>query len=177
MSEKLIDTTKIWLDVKSVAKLKGVTTRAIRIAVRQQKYISKTEDVRGGKSYKICLSSLEPEIQSKYLNEYYSSVVMEEANTLPEIIKPTQEKIIPEAMKRVALARMDLLELWQNYRKGETSREQASKEFLELYNTGELYRELFETLGSTSIGTIYRWRAKLSGTSDWTRLVPEYQYK
>lgn len=78
MSEKLIDATKIWLDVNTVANLKGVTRRAVRLAIRQKKYIAITEDIRGGKSYKVCLSSLEPEIQSKYLNEYYNSIVYEE---------------------------------------------------------------------------------------------------
>lgn len=105
MSDKLIDTTKIWLDVKTVAQLKGVTDRAIRLALRQQKYISKTEDIRGGKVYKICLSSLEPELQNKYLNDYYNALAFENLENLSaEIIKPTQEKIIPENMKRIALA-------------------------------------------------------------------------
>ena len=178
MSEKLIDTTKIWLDVKTIAQLKGVTTRAIRIAIRQQKYISKTEGIRGGKSYKICLSSLEPELQNKYLNEYYNALAFENLENLPDtILHPVQEKIIPESMKKVALARMDLLNLWQEYKKGKKNKQQASKEFLNLYNTGEFYKDIYQTLGSTSIGTIYRWKARLAGTADWTRLVPDYNFK
>jgi len=177
MKNKLIDATQIWLDVKTVAQLKGVTVRAIRLAIKQQKYICKTEDIRGGKSYKICLGSLETELQNKYFNEYYNSLAFEDKEKLPEIIQPTQERIIPEHMKRIALARMDLLNLWQEYKKGKKNRQQASKEFLELYNTGEYYKELFEVLGKTSIGTIYRWRSKLKDTSDWTRLVPDYNYK
>ncbi len=178
MTEKLIDTTKIWLDVKTVAKLKGVTTRAIRIAIRQKKFITKTEDILGGKSYKICLSSLDTELQNKYLNEYYRAIAFENIETLPvQITQPVQEKIIPEAMKKIALARIDLINLWQEYKKGKKNKQQAGKEFFDLYNTGEFYKDIYQTLGSTSIGTIYRWKAKLSGTSDWTRLVPEYNFK
>jgi hypothetical protein len=32
---KILDTAKVWLDVKTVAKLKGVTERAVRLAIRQ----------------------------------------------------------------------------------------------------------------------------------------------
>lgn len=42
MVEKTIDTTNIWLDVKMVAELKGITERAIRLALRNSnKYIFK----------------------------------------------------------------------------------------------------------------------------------------
>jgi len=178
MLEKTVDTTKIWLDVKSVAGLKGITERAVRLSLRNSnKYIFKTEDIRGGKAYKICLSSLEPELQTKFLNEYYQALVLEEIEIAPLNIQPTQEKIIPENMKRIALARLDLLKLWKTHIKGKKNKTLASEEFLQLYNTGEFYKEIFETLGSTSIGSLYRWKAKLSGTSDWTKLVPDYVYK
>jgi len=178
MLEKTIDTTKIWLDVKSVAGLKGVTERAVRLALRNSnKYIFKTEDVRGGKTYKICLSSLEAELQTKFLNEYYQALVLEENETVDLDIQPTKEKIIPENMKRIALARLDLLKLWKEYIKGKTNKRKANEEFLQLYNTGEFYKDIFKVLKTTSIGSLYRWKAKLAGTSDWARLVPEYQFK
>ncbi|MEI8389813.1 MAG: transposase family protein [bacterium] len=178
MLEKTIDTTKIWLDVKSVAGLKGVTERAVRLALRNSnKYIFKTEDVRGGKTYKICLSSLEAELQTKFLNEYYQALVLEENETVDLDIQPTKEKIIPESMKRIALARLDLLKLWKEYIKGKTNKCKANEEFLQLYNTGEFYKDIFEVLKTTSIGSLYRWKAKLAGTTDWTRLVPDYQFK
>ncbi len=178
MADKVIDTANIWLDVKAVAELKGITERAVRLALRQtNKYIFKTQDIRGGKAYKICLSSLEPELQTKYLNEYYHALVLEETETVDLDIQPTQEKIIPENMKRIALARLDLLKLRNEYTKGKANKSQANEEFLQLYNTGEFYKEIFEILNTTSIGSLYRWKAKLAGTSDWTRLVPDYQFK
>ena len=158
-----------------MADLKGITERAIRLSIRQNKYIAKTEDIRGGKSYLICLNSIEPELQSKYINEYYKALVFDETQDFE--LQPVQEKIIPENMKKIALARLDLLKLWQEYKKGKKNKREANDEFLKLYNTGEFHKNLFEILSTTSIGSLYRWKSKLAGTSDWTRLVPDYQYK
>ena len=178
MADKILDTSNVWLDVKCVAELKGVTERAIRLSLRHSnKYISKTENIRGGKLYKICLSSLEPELQTKYLNEYYNALVLEETQNNNLEILPVQEKIIPEKMKRIALARMDLIKLWKEYIRGKANKRKANEEFLQLYNTGEFYKEVFKVLNTTSIGSLYRWKSKLAGTSDWTKLVPEYQFK
>ena len=49
-------------------------------------------------------------------------------------------------------------------------------QFLELYNTGILHEEIFKTIGKTSIGSLYRWRALLNYNSDWTALVGQYKY-
>jgi len=173
----ILDTSKVFIDVKTLAEFKGVTERAIRIAIRKDKYIAKTENVRGGKSYRICLSSVEPEIQSKYMNDYYKALVLEETQDIKLCLEPIQEKIIPENMKKIALARLDFLKLWKDYKKGNKNKKQRGNEFLSLYNTGEFHKNIFEIIGTTSIGSIYRWKAKLAGTSDWTRLVPDYQYK
>jgi len=155
MADKILDTTKVWLDVKTVAELKGITERAVRLSLRQQnKYKFETEDIRGGKSYKICLSSLEPELQTKFLNEYYKALVLEETEEIDLNIQPVQEKIIPESMKRVALARLDLLKLWKEYIKEKTNKSQANEEFLQLYNTGEFYKDIFEILKTTSMRNI-----------------------
>lgn len=160
MNDRILDTTKVWLDVKTVAELKGITERAVRLSLKQQnKYRFETEDIRGGKTYKICLSSLESELQTKFLNEYYQALVLEETQTVDLDIQPVQEKIIPESMKRIALARLDLLKLWKDYIEGKTKNElsashnksQANEEFLQLYNTREFYKDIFEIIGTTSI--------------------------
>ena len=63
-----IQTENTWLDVETVAKLKGITKRAIRLSI--QKYEYKVENIRGGKTYKIKLSSLPEDLQIKYIQEY-----------------------------------------------------------------------------------------------------------
>ena len=40
--DKILDTSKVFIDVKTLAGLKGVTERAVRLAIRQNKYIAKT---------------------------------------------------------------------------------------------------------------------------------------
>ena len=54
----ILNVQDCWLDTNIVAELKGITERAVRLSLRKKKYIFKTYDTRGGKSYKILLSSL-----------------------------------------------------------------------------------------------------------------------
>ena len=64
-----------WIDVKTVAEIKGVTPRAIRLALPKSKYIFRETDTQGGKSYEILLSSLEPKLQEIYKDTYYKNIV------------------------------------------------------------------------------------------------------
>ena len=116
MSNNILNVKDCWLTTDVVAELKSITERAVRLALRKGKHISKTYNTRGGKSYKVLLSSLEPEIQQKYLDQYYKELVLSEAQQ--ELVKaePRQERIIPEHIKKIALARLDLLKL--NFSKG-----------------------------------------------------------
>lgn len=60
-----IETDKTWIDVETVAKLKDVTKRAVRLALNSGKYEFKVEKNRGGRTYKIKLSTLEEDLQIK----------------------------------------------------------------------------------------------------------------
>lgn len=171
-----IDLSSLWIDVKTLSELKKVTQRAIRLAIRQKKYIAKAENAKGGKGYQICLSSVEPELQTRYIKEYYNSDILTQSEELNLPVNPVQEKIVPENMKRIALARLDLIHLWQKAVKEGKSRVRAGTDFINLYNTGEYYRNIFDVLGKVSLGTLYRWRADLGNTNDWIRLVPQYHY-
>ncbi len=46
----------------------------MRLALNQNKYEYKVENIRGGKTYKIKLSTLEKEFQLKYFQEYYDGL-------------------------------------------------------------------------------------------------------
>ena len=50
-----IQTDNTWLDVETVAKLKKITKRGVRLALNQDKYEYKIENIKGGKTYKIKL--------------------------------------------------------------------------------------------------------------------------
>lgn len=177
-NNNILNVQDCWLTTDVVAELKGVTERAVRLAIRKKKYISKAYNTRGGKSYKILLSSLEPQLQQKYLDEYYKDLVLSDSQKEQAQAEPRQEKIIPEHIKKIALARLDLLKLWDRFRRERGTVGPANKDFLQLYNTGEFHSNIFQTIGKVSIGTLYRWKQAL-GTftcDDWTRLIPEYNY-
>lgn len=177
-----IDTKEVWIDVETVAKLKDITKRAVRLSLSNDKYEYKVETVKGGKTYKIKLSSLEENFQVKYIEEYYNDFKTID-NEIIELsnFNIKQEKLISESQKKIALAKYDLISCWLNYRKDFKKQKFATdtnpdKQFLELYNTGILHKEIFKTLGKTSIGSLYRWRALLTYNSDWTTLVGQYKY-
>ncbi|MBR1681123.1 hypothetical protein IJ707_04965, partial [bacterium] len=145
-----INNNDIWIDVETLAKLKNITRRAVRLALNQNKYEYKVENIRGGKTYKIKLSTLEEELQLKYFLEYYDdykncdNAVIELSN-----LNIKQEKLISENQKKIALAKYDLIYAWLDFRK-EYKRDKLKpdgnipdKEFLQLYNTGMFQEEIF----------------------------------
>lgn len=113
-----INNNDIWIDVETLAKLKNITKRAVRLALNQNKYEYKVENIRGGKTYKIKLSTLEEELQLKYFQEYYedfktpNNEVIELSN-----LNIKQEKLISENQKKIALAKYDLIYAWLDFRK------------------------------------------------------------
>lgn len=80
----------------------------------------------------------------------------------------------PEKSKKVAIARLDLLSQWKEFRKRSTNKLQADYDFVKLHNTSNSH--LFEILGKISRGSLHRWYAMLNGTEDYTKLLPQYKY-
>jgi putative transposase len=163
-----INNDNIWIDVETLAKLKNITRRSVRLALNQNKYEYKIENIRGGKTYKIKLSTLEEDLQLKYFQEYYDDYKTSD-NEVIELsnLNIKQEKLISENQKKIALAKYDLIYAWLDFRKTykrdrlKTGGNIPDKEFLQLYNTGMFLEEIFKTLGKVSIGSLYRWRALL----------------
>lgn len=80
----------------------------------------------------------------------------------------------PEKSKKIALARLDLLNQWKEFRKKSNNKLQADYDFVNLHNTSNSH--LFEILGKISRGTLHRWKNILNGTEDYTKLIPQYKY-
>ena len=80
----------------------------------------------------------------------------------------------PEKSKKIALARLDLINQWKEFRRKSDNKLQADYDFVNLHNTSSGY--LFEILGKISRGTIHRWKNTLNGTEDYTKLIPQYRY-
>ena len=178
-----IKTEEIWIDVEIVARLKGITKRAVRLSLNNDKYEWKTENCRGGHLYKIRLSTLEVEYQKKYIEEYLEEIKSADSEVIEiQNLKIKQEKLISENQRKMALAKYDLVNLWLDYRKEfkankyETSSQTINQKFVEMYNSGMLYENVFKVLGTISEGTLYRWKRILGYNQDWTALVGQYKY-
>ena len=80
----------------------------------------------------------------------------------------------PEKCKQIALARLDIVYKWLEYRKKSQNKLQADYDFVKLHNTSNSH--LFEILGKISRGSLHRWYAMLNCTEDYTKLLPQYKY-
>ncbi len=80
----------------------------------------------------------------------------------------------PEKSKKIALARLDLLSQWKEFRKKSKNKLQADYDFVNLHNTSNSH--LFQILGKISRGSLHRWNTILNGTEDYTKLIPQYKY-
>ena len=83
-------------------------------------------------------------------------------------------KYTPEKAKQNALAKLDLIRKWQEFRRKAVNKLQADYDFIKLHNSSDSY--LFSVLGKISRGSLHRWKASLDGTEDYTRLIPNYKY-
>ena len=80
----------------------------------------------------------------------------------------------PEKSKKIALARLDLLNQWKEFRKKSDNKLRADYDFVNLHNTSNSH--LFEILGKISRGSLHRWKTILNDTEDYTKLIPQYKY-
>ena len=80
----------------------------------------------------------------------------------------------PEKCKQIALARLDIVHKWLEFRKKSQNKLQADYDFVKLHNTSNSH--LYEILGKISRGSLHRWYAMLNSTEDYTRLLPQYKY-
>jgi len=172
-------TPAIWVDIKTVAEIKGITSRAIRLAFPKGKYVYRETTGQGGKSYEILLSSLDEKTQEIYKNTYYREIIeaVDHEIMLP-VEKPveTESGFIPETAKTIALARVDLILEWQKFRDKQSPKHKGDKIFLDLYNSGEYLKNIFAIIGKTSRGSLQRWYKSYSEHESWEILVPQYKY-
>ena len=80
----------------------------------------------------------------------------------------------PEKSKQIALARLDLVHKWLEFRKKSQNKLQADYDFVKLHNTSNSH--LFEILGKISRRSLHRWYSMLNGTEDYTKLIMYFFY-
>jgi len=171
--------SEIWIDIKTLAEIKNVTSRGIRLALPKGKYVFRETMGQGGKSYEILLSSLDEKTQDIYKNTYYKEII-ETVNQEPifkiEKSVQTESGFIPETAKTIALARVDLVCDWQKFRDKHKPRNKGDKLFVDLYNSGEYLKNVFQIIGKTSRGSLQRWYKTYTEYETWEVLVPQYKY-
>jgi len=79
-----------------------------------------------------------------------------------------------EKCKQMALARLDVVHQWLEFRKKSQNKLQADYDFVKLHNTSDSH--LFEILGKISRRSLHRWYSMLNGSEDYTKLLPQYKY-
>ena len=93
---------------------------------------------------------------------------------MENLLEKNQITFTPEKCKQIALARLDVVYKWLEFRKKSQNKLQADYDFVKLHNTSNSH--LFEILGKISRGSLHRWFAMLNGTVDYTKLLPQYKY-
>ena len=151
-----------WITTKELAKIKGISERAVRKAISKNKYVIR----KCSKSYEILVTSLEENVREKV-------TAIKEKSALTESIS----YIVPEGQKKLALAKYDLIKKWDEFRKGKKNKTIAGKDFLDAYNNNCICEELFIVIGKVAIGTIYEWHKKLRNyNDDWHCLINNYTF-
>lgn len=162
------ESANLWLEIKEVQELLNVSKRALQKACKAGKFITKTATGRGGIRYLIALSSLPAEARLKYYQQ---------KGMLESYLQATIPAAPPKAPKKfieIALARLNLVRLWREFRKGAGKKTEADRAFLSAYNEGKIAQNIYKILGEVSVKTLYRWIDQLGGTDDYTRLIPQW---
>lgn len=160
-----------YINIKDIAKAKGLkSTRALRIEINkpESKYIAKEIKVKGGTSYEILYSSLEPEIQR----------LLRENETKTTALVPVNIRavtFISESAKLTALARVDIVKALLTLREKYPTKKEADLTFLDLYNSGMYMPKVFNFIGSISIGTLHRWVKAYEKHQNPECLTPQYK--
>ena len=150
------------ITTKELAKIKGISERAVRKAISKNKYVIR----KCSKSYEILVTSLEENVREKV-------TAIKEKSALTESIS----YIVPEGQKKLALAKYDLIKKWDEFRKGKKNKTIAGKDFLDAYNNNCICEELFNVIDKVAIGTIYEWHKKLRNyNDDWHCLINNYTF-
>ena len=91
---------------------------------------------------------------------------------MENLLEKNQITFTPEKCKQIALARLDVVYKWLEFRKKSQNKLQADYDFVKLHNTSNSH--LFEILGKISRGSLHRWFAMLNGTVDYEPLSSLY---
>ena len=157
---------KDWISVKELAQAQSITSRAVRKAINENRLIARK--VNACNKYEVFVPSLKPDVQNLIKFEKKENDIEKNGSEVCEIYPPHA--------KEIALARYDIIKLWEKHKKSSEKKTQAGQDFIELYNNGQIYQNIYGTLGNVAIGTIYRWAKAIKKNNSWKFLIPDYKY-
>ena len=103
------------------------------------KYKARKVKTQGGYTYEILFSTLEPEIQEKIIDDEIKSHSIIPVNSKSEFKT--------EKLKIEALAKVDLITALKQFRKNFRLQKDADRAFLELYNSGDHFKDIYKIIG------------------------------
>lgn len=94
-------------------------------------------------------------------------------------VSPSSQELSTQKQRTIALNRCDLLIKYQEYYSAESGNILArKKDFLNSYNAGLLFPNIYQQLGTVAFGTIERWLKQYrENGNDYLALAPGYRYK
>lgn len=119
------------------------------------------------------------ELTPIFLRDEQPPLTSSQENLIPFSLTPSAPAVatVPEKAKRLALAKVDIINHWEAFRNGKKNKKQADKEFLEIYNGKILSKNLYNIVGKISLATLYRWNKDLKeNCGNYSALIPNYNY-
>ena len=163
-----------YINIDKIAELKGLkNNRTLRIAINKNKYKARKVPVKGGYTYEIEFSTLEPDVQEKLINEEIKSHALIPLNNNAE----RKSEFKTEKLKVEALAKVDIIKAVHELRTKCRTQKEADLTFLELYNSGEYLKDVYKIIGKVSAhSTLLRWIKTYEENGEkWEALVSNYK--
>lgn len=86
-----------YISIDKIAKLKGLkSNRTLRMAINNEKYKARKVPIKGGYTYEILFSSLEPEIQEKLIDEEIKSYSLVPVDNIKDVYKFLERRSLME---------------------------------------------------------------------------------
>ena len=151
------------LSAKQIADLKGVSVQAVHKRAVKEAWPFDTSTCRGGAQKCYALDTLPDDIRLLY-NKVQIAAAGKELMPVPRasyLPAASPRPIAPcPAQAQKALEKYDLLRLYNEriHQAAYGEKSQARDSFIDTYNTGLLYPQLFEKLGPVSWKTIEGWK-------------------
>ena len=184
--KKIID-NYTYLSIKEISAYTGILERKLQRCCKKNKYIYRIVSSvgRNGKKYEILFSSLEKELQEKiHGNLHYSdmgAITIHNLGTVSTAVGSSsnsfEKEIVPDNAKKIALSKVDIINIWTDYRNEKTYKKSADKEFITAFNNCLISKKLLDTVGKISIGSLYRWKKTYEDNNkDFYSLINNYKY-